>query len=230
MGGRHCRRKSVTATPHKNSDLYWALSGGGGGTYSVVTSLTVKTYPDGVVGGALLGFLQEGISEDTYWGNIEFFHTFLPTLVDAGTHGTWITQRTVFTLYEVTIPGALEDLMRSLLKPFTDHLDARNVPYQFGFTSFRSYRQHIDAYLGPPPYGYNAVSSLLEGGVMFSRETVSAHNKDIVSYMRRVATTTDFFFPAYAFNVGRRPSASNSTLPTWRDMLVYMEAQQSWKF
>lgn len=222
--------KFVTATPYKNNDLYWALSGGGGGTYGVVTSLTVKTYPDGVVGGALMGFLQAGISEDTYWGAVEFFHTLLPTLVDAGAHVTWITQRTVFTLYEVTIPGASKELMQSLLKPFTDHLGARNVPYQSGITSFPSYRQHIDAYLGPPPYGYDAVSSLIEGGVMFSRDTVAAHNKDIVAHMRKIATTTDFFFPAYAFNVGRQPSVPNSALPAWRNMLIYLEAQQFWNF
>ncbi|KAB8301233.1 hypothetical protein EYC80_003120 [Monilinia laxa] len=35
----------VTATPTQNSGLFWALSGGGGGTYGVVLSATIKFHP-----------------------------------------------------------------------------------------------------------------------------------------------------------------------------------------
>ena len=46
----------VTASRTENSDLYWALSGGGGGNYGIVVSMTVKTYPDAPVAGAGLQF------------------------------------------------------------------------------------------------------------------------------------------------------------------------------
>ncbi|KAF4927445.1 FAD-linked oxidoreductase apf9 [Colletotrichum viniferum] len=35
----------VTASPCNNTDLFYAVRGGGGGTYGVVTQMTVKTYP-----------------------------------------------------------------------------------------------------------------------------------------------------------------------------------------
>ncbi|KAF7530371.1 hypothetical protein PCG10_003742 [Penicillium crustosum] len=38
--------KIVTASPTNYPDLYWALSGGGGGTYGVVVSMTSKAYPE----------------------------------------------------------------------------------------------------------------------------------------------------------------------------------------
>lgn len=41
------------ATPYNNTDLYWALSGGGGGTYAVVLSAVLKLYPDVPVAGGL---------------------------------------------------------------------------------------------------------------------------------------------------------------------------------
>jgi hypothetical protein len=220
----------VTATPTKNADLYYALSGGGGGTYGVVTSLTVKTYPDGSVVGANGGFASAGLSEDTYWGAVEYFHTVLPSLVDAGAHVTWIVQKTFFTLYEVTIPEGNEEELRQLLSPFSTYLEEHNVPYQLNFTTLPSLLPHIDHYLGPPPYGYDAHSSLLEGGVMFNRTVVAEHWSEIVAHMRSIATTTEFFFPAYAFNVSQTPSVPNAVLPAWRDMLVYLEAQRYWNF
>jgi hypothetical protein len=220
----------VKATPTKNTDLYWALSGGGGGTYGVVTALTVKAYPDGVVGGANGGFVSAGLSEDTYWGAVEHFITVLPSLVDAGAHVTWIVQRAVFTLYEVTIPGGDEDQIRELLMPFSAYLDAHNVPYQLNFTTLPGMLPHIDHYLGPPPYGYDAHSSLLEGGVILNRSIVAEHWSDIIAHMRTIATTTEFFFPAYAFDASRLPTVPNAVLPAWRKMLVHLEAQRYWNF
>ena len=35
----------LTTNEYQNSDLFWALRGGGGGTYGIVTSVTYRTYP-----------------------------------------------------------------------------------------------------------------------------------------------------------------------------------------
>lgn len=71
----------LTATPNQNSDLYWALSGGGGGTYGVVLSMTVKLHQDQPTAGATLSFTE---SSDTYWDMIRVFLMNLPTILDAG--------------------------------------------------------------------------------------------------------------------------------------------------
>jgi FAD/FMN-containing dehydrogenase len=36
----------VTANAYQNTDLFFALRGGGGGTYGVVVSATLKAYPN----------------------------------------------------------------------------------------------------------------------------------------------------------------------------------------
>jgi hypothetical protein len=220
----------VTASPTENSDLYWALSGGGGGTYGVVVALTVKAYPDSVVAGAVGGFAAEGLTEDTYWDAVESFLSILPALVDAGAHTTFITQKTVFTLYEITIPGGAEGQIQALVEPWTTHLAEHNITYQLYFSVLPNFKAHVDTYLGPPPYGYDAHSSLLEGGVMFNRSTVAQHGHDIITHMRKIATTTDFFFPAFAFDASRPPSSPNALLPAWRESLMYLESQQYWNF
>ena len=44
----------VIANPYRNEDLFWALRGGGGGTWGVVTSVTYKTHPSMPLSSAIL--------------------------------------------------------------------------------------------------------------------------------------------------------------------------------
>lgn len=74
----------VTASRTNNTDLYWALSGGGAGNYAVVLSMTVKTHPDAPIGAATLSFYAATMSNDTFYEAIKAFHVALPAMVDAG--------------------------------------------------------------------------------------------------------------------------------------------------
>ena len=49
----------ATPTDPSTRDLYWALSGGGAGTFAVVISMTTRVYPDGPMAGAGFGFNVE---------------------------------------------------------------------------------------------------------------------------------------------------------------------------
>jgi len=44
----------VVANPYNNEDLFWALRGGGGGTWGVVTSVTYKSHPSTTFSAAIL--------------------------------------------------------------------------------------------------------------------------------------------------------------------------------
>jgi FAD/FMN-containing dehydrogenase len=44
----------MTVSDSQNSDLFWALRGGGAGTFAVTLSVTVKTYPSPKVAGAVV--------------------------------------------------------------------------------------------------------------------------------------------------------------------------------
>jgi FAD/FMN-containing dehydrogenase len=79
----------LIANRENNTDLYWALSGGGGGTYGVVLSLTSKAHVDTPTGGANLTLTSEGVSQDAYYEVIDSFHASLPKLVDAGVMSVW---------------------------------------------------------------------------------------------------------------------------------------------
>lgn len=63
--------------------MFWALRGGGGGTFGVVTSVTVKAIPDP----PLVEFLFSGqapLGSDAYWYAVEYLNSFIPEFNEAG--------------------------------------------------------------------------------------------------------------------------------------------------
>jgi hypothetical protein len=226
----------LTASPTQNSDLYWALSGGGGGTYGVVLSLKVRAYPDTIVGGVsfLLTAPSGSPDDDQLWDAISFFYRQnLPTIVDAGAHVQLIMSGPIFMLSEITIPGATEDDMRSLMQPFTTYLTNRNLTHQLNVTSYPNFYEHADHYVGPFPHG-PAYSAQIQGGVMISRETALSNDTgpELISTWRNIITTTNFAVLPYAFNGGAKDASTpdNAVHPGWRDLFSYVVVSQQWKY
>lgn len=117
----------LTATPDQNSDLYWALTGGGGGTYGVVLSMTVKLHQDMPTGGATLSFTE---STDKYWDAVQMFLMNLPAIVDAGAVVYWqVVPGNRFAIPQSYLPnGTAQDLER-LLKPTLNALTQSGITY-----------------------------------------------------------------------------------------------------
>ncbi|PHH84857.1 hypothetical protein CDD83_1260 [Cordyceps sp. RAO-2017] len=74
----------IVANDHQNRDLFWALRGGGGGTYGVVVSVAVRTFPDVPMVGTEFGFAVPKGDLPAYWDMVEVFHTHLNSISDAG--------------------------------------------------------------------------------------------------------------------------------------------------
>jgi hypothetical protein len=218
----------VTATPAQNSDLYWALSGGGGGTYGLVLSLTAKAYPDSRTGGASLSF---SAPFDQLFEAVSIWQQNLPGIVDAGARMSWAIIQGMFLMNELTIPDKSEEEVRALLSPFTSYLDESNIQYQLNVTSFPTFYEHAERYLGPLPNGAIPAAQI-QGGAMFSRETVLAHNDELIDIIRNIVNTTSFLIASFSFNASSplSPPAPNAVLPAWRDALLYYVVGQFWNF
>jgi hypothetical protein len=120
----------VTATPNQNTDLYWALSGGGGGVFAVVVSMTSKAHADMPSSAANLTFVSDGISEDVFWNAIGKFHEVLPSIVDEGGVGIWGFTSTSFSMAPIYgLDIAVAELNR-LIQPFLDYLTQNGITYR----------------------------------------------------------------------------------------------------
>ncbi|KAF4973619.1 hypothetical protein FSARC_159 [Fusarium sarcochroum] len=80
----------ITANEDKNTDLFWALRGGGGSTFGVVTSYTVKAFPKMKAAVMTFSFTtSETVSYDAFWTAVRAYWQLLPTFNDAGNYEYW---------------------------------------------------------------------------------------------------------------------------------------------
>lgn len=65
-------------------ELFWALRGGGAGTYAVVTSVTVKTYPEpkNIIRGELAIYSVDPSGSEEWWKMIGVFQQTLGRIAD----------------------------------------------------------------------------------------------------------------------------------------------------
>ncbi|EKJ71921.1 hypothetical protein FPSE_07924 [Fusarium pseudograminearum CS3096] len=80
----------LTANEWQNTDLFWALRGGGGSTFGIVTSYTVKVFPK--LKASIMSFAfgtSETISQETFWKAIRAFWERFPTFNKAGNYEYW---------------------------------------------------------------------------------------------------------------------------------------------
>jgi hypothetical protein len=75
----------LTVNSHKHPDLFWALRGGGGGTYGIVTSATYRTHPNVTLTGIF--FSASSYNNATFRKLCTEFIRIHPDLSDAGFSG-----------------------------------------------------------------------------------------------------------------------------------------------
>ncbi|KAL8805980.1 MAG: hypothetical protein Q9182_001637 [Xanthomendoza sp. 2 TL-2023] len=82
----------VTASPCQNPELFFAIRGGGGGTYGVVVSTTVKAHPTTQIAAQQLSFAPLNSSyTPNFMKAVELIHNAYPDLADKGFsgYGSW---------------------------------------------------------------------------------------------------------------------------------------------
>lgn len=81
----------LVANPCENSDLFFAIRGGGGGTYGVVLEAVLKTYPSPKT--TLYRLLLASVHPNTtieFWDLIGFLHSEMQRLKDGGIQGVYV--------------------------------------------------------------------------------------------------------------------------------------------
>ncbi|OJJ38346.1 hypothetical protein ASPWEDRAFT_105839 [Aspergillus wentii DTO 134E9] len=214
-----------TATrDNENSDLYWALSGGGGGTYGVVWSLTSKAHTSTPVSGLNLTFTNAGISQDTFYQAAELYHETLPSIVDAGAMSVWYFTNTSFYISPLTGPNIpVADLVK-LVKPFTDGLTKLGVKYTLYSEQFTNYLDEFNTMQSEIQVGIAQY-----GGWLVPRSVVQNNNADLTAAYRHI-TEDGATFIGVGLNVSKQVAGdvNNAVLPAWRETLIDTTITTPW--
>ncbi|KAL6720635.1 hypothetical protein ACLMJK_002560 [Lecanora helva] len=205
----------LTASPTQNSDLYWALSGGGGGTYAIATSLTVKAHKDLMNSAANLTFSSEGASEDSFWNVVETFQVSLPSIVDAGAVAVFSLTNESFTLGPLQGPGLSKAHLEQLLGPTISRLKKENIKYNFLVDEYPTFYDSYKSY--DPPVN---VSQYQIGGRLIPRTLVQKNISALVSAERSILGSGSVaFISGVCVNVSVTDPTMNSVNPIWRTSL-----------
>ncbi|KAF1955959.1 FAD binding domain-containing protein [Byssothecium circinans] len=129
----------ITVSPKINPDLYWAMLGGGGGTFGIITSAVVKVHPKIPVTTSVFSFSSsQNVSEETFWQGVRAFWDEMPKYNAAKTYSYF----SIMNLANIGAAGYTFSMLpffatnktiaefETLTKPFFDKLTALGIPYQ----------------------------------------------------------------------------------------------------
>ncbi|KAL0064422.1 hypothetical protein AAF712_008586 [Marasmius tenuissimus] len=205
----------VVASRTQNQDLYWALSGGGGGTYGIVWSVTVKAYPDLPVTIATLQFNATGISQELYWKAVEAYQSSTPKYTDAK---AWILTSYTnesFSLNPFFAINKSPAQVETLIQPLLQSLDSLGIDYTSSIRPFNTYLEAYSDFLLHLP-GFNILlgSRVLTRSIWNDEATLA----ELVDIIKGIVDGG-----AAAFDLAMRPTLEvagypkNSVHPAWRD-------------
>ncbi|KAF9740453.1 hypothetical protein PMIN03_010243 [Paraphaeosphaeria minitans] len=225
----------VTATPEKHADLYWALAGGGPGTYGVVLSVTVKAYPDGPVAGGTLRF--NNTNSDAYWEAVGLWYKMGPSMVkDSPKNVQFFVSNSSLWVFAFVMPDQDTSAIDGILAPFLPELESRGLPYELKTYNYTSYLQNLRNSYGALPYGelcpvYPVLGSRLIPRAVVLNETA---NKNLMDVYRTYTADEFGWFVGCSFidtaeNSTVRPAhPDNSVNPYWRESIAYCNPNNPW--
>ena len=207
--------RQLRASPTENEDLYWALSGGGGGTYGVVTSMTVKAFPDFPVAGVVLEFESDPSNLDPFYDAVEYYLSLVPSFTAAGGMAIGRVLSSSFLLTPLTLPNTTMGKALELITPLTDKLDQLKISYAMNLTHSPSYMDHYNTLIEPNPT--QLVENGQYGGKLIPLSVVEESLPALTAAMRKI-TQDGVAFVSLGLNVSSAVTGAtnNAVLPSWR--------------
>ncbi|KAI1125426.1 hypothetical protein F5Y10DRAFT_9932 [Nemania abortiva] len=225
--------KHIVATPsNQYSDIYWALSGGGGGTYGVVLSMTTQIHPDGIVTSPLLSFTSPTVNNATYWKAIQAWFKYLPTVVKNSNHTILfnIWNNNFGAIY--VLPDVDASVVNSTLAPILAELDKIGQPYNVSLpATFPNFADWYDTNFGPIPYGQDTPNNILMSRIVpeaIVNDPVA--NAKLSDAYQLITETGEFMFGCSSSDVSKTRGADNAVLPAWRTSIFTCLVNAYWNF
>lgn len=218
----------VTANKYQNQELFWAVRGGGGGTFGVVTSVTFRAYPDVPATVATMNIVVSDGADKTFWLAVKEHLAVLHKFIGLG-----IAVQT-FAMPVFPMGGALLNIEVYLTDDksdrtghgiLQDHL-ARLQELGLQVAYAEEHFDRLSTYLARPKGLDQAGASIMTASRLISKDLLSSHAgaDRVVQNLRRL-----IFLPGDVLSlegmVGRQAMAAedlvdNALHPDWQHALI----------
>ncbi|KAL2126018.1 hypothetical protein VTI74DRAFT_1951 [Chaetomium olivicolor] len=222
--------KLITASRTQNTDLYWALSGGGPGNYGVVVSMTVKSFPDVHVGGASLSFFANENPTETFYGAIDAFHSLLPGLVEAGAMVVYYFTSNFFMIAPLTAYNKTAAEVETMMAPLIAKLNEMGVKHTAAYTEAATYYEHYDKAFGPLPVGNIKVGIAQYGGRLVPLDAFQKNSTGMSAVTRYIAEKGVTWIGVGTDVSPFGKEKANAVNPAWRKPLIHATLTTDWSF
>lgn len=235
--------KIVTANRCQNQDLYFAIRGGGGGTYGVVVSTVVKVYPTTSISAQTLAIAPlSDANIPEFMDALNMVYSAYPDLNDAGLsgYGSWAVQsyapvfQNFTTGYQHSLAVSAKSLgeTQSIFAPLMSRLENYNSSLLISstyltFPTYATYYQKLSGYKAVAGIGTGALGSRL-----LDRNALKSSPTDLGKMLNITAGSQGQFSSTSVSLVGGgqvfTPDPSSGLNPAWRSSYVHNVVSRGW--
>ena len=228
----------VTASNSSNPDLFWALRGGGGSTFGVITSVTVKARPRINVSVATFSISTgASVTADLFWQGMSVYFKYLPVFSDAGTYSYFNifnlgSDSYSFGMAPFFAPTLSEAQLKALLAPFLAEIDALGIPV-IGLTYY-AYDNYYDAWWTHFPLETIGSTNIKTASRLFPRanfEPATGNATLLNQTVAAIRSTAEQGATVLAFNIAANPSSGypdSAVNPAWRKTVLHAIQAIAW--
>lgn len=222
-------------TPSSAPDLFWAFRGGGGSTFGVVTSVTVKTHPKVYTTVSQWNFNNSVVdnttsfSNETFWKAVRAYMEHIPAIADSGSQSfAGVTPSKggfEFRIYSFVAPNITTTQYDGLMAPYFAKLSKLGInPVQnitFHDSYYTAWQRAFPKISSPWDPNKPVVST---GSRLFPRKNFEdpARFEDTLAALKKI-TNLGYSFIFYAQRNSLRPGTlPNAINPAYRDSAIFM--------
>jgi len=230
----------VTANECQNTDLFWAIRGGGGGTFGVLTKVTVSILPSPKLIGMEFLILTPAENKGAF-DAITYLVSNFPTLADKGVSGYPVIMNSVPRLVPTAdgknftfapISGIMGNLImlhtsntsqiEDVLSPIFTHMKNTwfNITIATNTTAYPNFNSWYHEHFDPSPVGTEilVVSRLLDAKALSGDPNAT---RRALEKFTSGGYGTMFLVSGKGVHEAKPRGGSNAVLPAWRRAYVH---------